>query len=283
MRILYVEDNMANLFLVKRVARLGNHEVINYIDGEEALANVGNDKPDLVLMDIQLAGVLSGLDVVKKMRAAGHTMPVIAVTAYAMLGDRERCIEAGCNDYVAKPLPIAQLSQMFAHYASLMPDAPAAETAPVSAPAPEAKSETTTSEPAAAAKPETTSSEPAAPEPTSESVSETGTSPVVPVEDTEPKSDVPRVPPSNSDSPTESSRNTPDTEAPTIPSRPADFKPETPPKNETKNSSETQSPQSKPGIETAPVLPSKQDALHLSQEPVAQTGRTYSNNEKAKT
>ncbi|HEX2622161.1 MAG TPA: response regulator, partial [Phototrophicaceae bacterium] len=62
MRILYVEDNPANLFLVKRVARMGGHEVINYIDGEDALANFIKDKPDLVLMDIQLAGELSGLD-----------------------------------------------------------------------------------------------------------------------------------------------------------------------------------------------------------------------------
>lgn len=112
MRILYVEDNPANLFLVKRVARMGNHEVLNYIDGEDALANFERDKPDLVLMDIQLSGELSGLDVVKRLRADGYTLPIVAVTAYAMLGDRERCIEAGCDDYLAKPLPVPQLVEL---------------------------------------------------------------------------------------------------------------------------------------------------------------------------
>ena len=111
MRILYVEDNQANVYLVKRVAR--NHTVINYIDGEEALRNFERDNPDLVLMDIQLAGRLDGIDVVKKLRSDGHTIPIIAVTAYAMVGDRERCIAAGCNDYISKPLPIPKLVTLF--------------------------------------------------------------------------------------------------------------------------------------------------------------------------
>ena len=103
MRILYVEDNPANLFLVKRVARMGNHEVLNYIDGDDVLANFGSDNPDLVLMDIQLVGELSGLDVVKQLRKDGFKTPIVAVTAYAMSGDRERCLDAGCDDYMAKP------------------------------------------------------------------------------------------------------------------------------------------------------------------------------------
>jgi two-component system cell cycle response regulator DivK len=120
-RILYVEDNPANLFLVKRVARMGSHEVLNYIDGEEALKNFAQDKPDLVLMDIQLAGELSGLEVVKKLREDGHTVPIIAVTAYAMLGDRERCLKAGCDDYLAKPLPVPQLVDLFERYTPATP------------------------------------------------------------------------------------------------------------------------------------------------------------------
>lgn len=112
MKILYVEDNPANLFLVKRVARVGGHEVINYIDGEEALANYEKDNPDLVLMDIQLAGELTGLQVVERLRARGHKTPIIAVTAYAMIGDRERCLAAGCDDYIAKPLPIPRLVEI---------------------------------------------------------------------------------------------------------------------------------------------------------------------------
>jgi two-component system cell cycle response regulator DivK len=111
MRILYVEDNMVNVSLVRRIAR--SDELINYIDGEEALKNFDRDNPDLILMDIQLAGKMTGLDVVRELRQKGCRLPIIAVTAYAMVGDRERCIEAGCDDYIAKPLPIAVLLELF--------------------------------------------------------------------------------------------------------------------------------------------------------------------------
>jgi two-component system, cell cycle response regulator DivK len=116
MRVLYVEDNPANVFLVKRVAKMGNHEIVNFVDGTEALARYKAINPDLVLMDIQISGELNGLDVVKRLRSDGVDTPIIAVTAYAMVGDRERCIEAGCTDYMAKPLPIPQLVQIFEHY-----------------------------------------------------------------------------------------------------------------------------------------------------------------------
>jgi CheY-like chemotaxis protein len=131
MRILYVEDNPANLFLVQRVARMGNHDVVNYADGQSALDGFKNDKPDLILMDVQLPGLLTGLDVVKALRAAGHKTPIIAVTAYAMSGDRERCLEAGCDGYLAKPLPVNELVELFKRYepAKSAP-APAAATPP---------------------------------------------------------------------------------------------------------------------------------------------------------
>lgn len=139
MRILYVEDNPANLYLVKRVAM--GHEVINYIDAEEAMRNFDQDSPDLVLMDIQLAGPMTGLDMVASLRAAGHTIPIIAVTAYAMVGDREKCLAAGCDDYLAKPLPIPKLVSMFKEYneqakkrrAAASQSAPSAALAPAPA------------------------------------------------------------------------------------------------------------------------------------------------------
>lgn len=121
MRIMYVEDNPANVFLVKRVAKMGNHEVISFVDGTEALARFRSVNPDLVLMDIQISGELNGLDVVRRLRADGVETPIVAVTAYAMVGDRERCLEAGCTDYMAKPLPIPQLVQLFQHYAQNAP------------------------------------------------------------------------------------------------------------------------------------------------------------------
>ncbi|NWF70166.1 MAG: response regulator [Chloroflexi bacterium] len=138
MRILYVEDNPANLFLVQRIARMGNHEVLNYPNGESALENFERDRPDLVLMDVQLEGSLTGLDVVRKLRGSGYKTPIVAVTAYAMIGDRERCLEAGCDDYLAKPLPVPRLVELIKRYDPVQPTAaPAAETPKAEAPAPE--------------------------------------------------------------------------------------------------------------------------------------------------
>jgi CheY-like chemotaxis protein len=131
MRILYVEDNPANLFLVKRVAKVGGHEVINYIDGEQALSNIEQDKPDMILMDIQLAGAMSGLDVVQKLRSDGCHLPIIAVTAYAMLGDRDRFLAAGCDDYLAKPLPIPRLVEMLEHYDQQLDNKSKPKTSPL--------------------------------------------------------------------------------------------------------------------------------------------------------
>lgn len=116
MRILYVEDNPANISLLQRIARMGGHDVYSYNDGEVALAHFEQDKPDLILMDLQLAGALGGLDVVRKLRADGVTTPIIAVTAYAMVGDKERCMEAGCDGYLAKPLPVAELVETVQKY-----------------------------------------------------------------------------------------------------------------------------------------------------------------------
>ncbi len=133
MRILYVEDNPANLFLVQRVARMGNHQVINYTEGQSALDNFVRDKPDLILMDVQLPGKLTGLDVVKALREAGHKTPIIAVTAYAMIGDRERCLQVGCNGYIAKPLPVGELVEVIKQYADQLGGGAATVSAPTPA------------------------------------------------------------------------------------------------------------------------------------------------------
>lgn len=129
MRILYVEDKPANLFLIKRVAR--GHDVVNYIDAEEALANFDRDNPDVVMVDVQLAGPMSGLDLVKQLRADGHKLPIVALTAYAMVGDREKCLSAGCDDYMAKPLPIARFLELIQKYEKVVGDNQAKASEPV--------------------------------------------------------------------------------------------------------------------------------------------------------
>lgn len=156
MRILYVEDNPANLFLVQRVARMGNHEIVHYSEGQPALDHFKEDKPDLVLMDVQLPGLLTGLDVVKALRAAGHKTPIIAVTAYAMSGDREKCLEAGCDGYLSKPLPVGELVELFRRHDIAPTPAPvAAEANPEVAPTVPAATAQTIPAVVAVEKPET--------------------------------------------------------------------------------------------------------------------------------
>jgi CheY-like chemotaxis protein len=116
LRIVYVEDNPANLALVRRVARLGRHEVDGYAEGEDALEDLVENPPDLILIDIQLGGVMTGLDLIVALRDRGVDVPIIAVTAYAMMGDRERCLQAGFNEYLPKPLPVGDLVALFDRY-----------------------------------------------------------------------------------------------------------------------------------------------------------------------
>lgn len=118
MKITYVEDNPANLALVQRVARLGHHEVMSFTNGEDAYQALcsAEHRPDILLVDIQLDGAMSGLDLMAKLRADGFDLPIIAVTAYAMMGDKERCLEAGFTSYLPKPLPVLDLINLFKQY-----------------------------------------------------------------------------------------------------------------------------------------------------------------------
>ncbi|MGH9040006.1 MAG: response regulator [Acidimicrobiia bacterium] len=104
-RILLVEDNEMNRdMLARRLERKG-HEVIVAVDGEEAVASAGSQKPDLILMDMSLP-VLDGWEATRRIKADTATagIPVIALTAHAMSGDRQRALEAGCDDYDTKPV-----------------------------------------------------------------------------------------------------------------------------------------------------------------------------------
>ncbi|MBN2306206.1 MAG: response regulator [Anaerolineae bacterium] len=127
MRILYVEDNEVNQALVGRVARAKQCEVLFVEEGETALDMLAqDDKISLVLLDIELAGAFSGLDVIKTLRQRQDPRPVVAVTAYAMMGDRERILNAGCDQYLPKPLVITDLLALIEQYEHRADMAPAA-------------------------------------------------------------------------------------------------------------------------------------------------------------
>jgi len=114
-KILIVEDNPQNMKVVLMTLRPHGYTFLQATDGEEALKIAARDKPNLIIMDIQLPKV-SGLEVTRRLRqmpAFSH-IPIIAVTAYAMKGDKEKVIEAGCNAYLPKPINTRQLPGLVA-------------------------------------------------------------------------------------------------------------------------------------------------------------------------
>jgi CheY-like chemotaxis protein len=111
-RILIADDNAASRELLKEVLELSGYEVIEAEDGEEAVRGVRESKPHLVLVDIQMP-VMDGYGVLRELRADPRfsDVPVVALTAFAMQGDRERAETAGFNGYITKPIEIATLRQ----------------------------------------------------------------------------------------------------------------------------------------------------------------------------
>ena len=108
-RILVVDDDPSNLELASKILRATGYEVIAAPDGYAAVAAAAAATPDLVLMDLSLPG-MNGWEATQQIRAqSSATLPVIALTAHAMLGDREQALAAGCTDYLAKPYKPADL------------------------------------------------------------------------------------------------------------------------------------------------------------------------------
>ncbi len=110
MKILYVEDNDDNVYVVRqRLGRLG-FTILVATDGEQGVAMAVSEKPDLILMDLRLP-VLDGWEATRRLKAGAETkdIPVIALSAHAMSGDREKALEAGCEDYDIKPIDFNRL------------------------------------------------------------------------------------------------------------------------------------------------------------------------------
>jgi CheY-like chemotaxis protein len=112
-KILIVEDNEKNRILVRDILQHFGYETIEAENGEEGIRMTKEHEPDLILMDMQMP-VMDGFQAIKALRADPETKQVriIAVTSYAMKGDRERTIEAGADDYLSKPLNTRKLMSL---------------------------------------------------------------------------------------------------------------------------------------------------------------------------
>lgn len=115
-RILYVEDTRDNRELVCQMLE-DLYVVETAIDGEEGLRKAEQDPPDLMLVDISLP-VMDGLTLTRRIRKDDQLrkIPIVALTAHCMVGDREKAIEAGCDDFLSKPFRLSQLRQMVAQH-----------------------------------------------------------------------------------------------------------------------------------------------------------------------
>ena len=104
-KILIIEDNEKNLYMIKFMMEQNGYQVVEAKDGVEGVEMAAIEKPDLILMDIQLP-LLDGYEATRQIKAnkkISH-IPVIAITSYAMVGDREKALEAGCDGYIEKPI-----------------------------------------------------------------------------------------------------------------------------------------------------------------------------------
>ena len=122
MKILYVEDNEDNIYMLQRRLVRAGYAVVIARDGAEGVAMALAERPDLILMDLGLP-VLDGWQATRKIKTTAETqaIPVIALTANAMTGDKEKAIAAGCDDFDTKPVDMPRL---LGKIQALMPKAP---------------------------------------------------------------------------------------------------------------------------------------------------------------
>jgi CheY-like chemotaxis protein len=109
-KVLLVEDNELNRDMLSRRLTKRGHEVLIAVDGAEGVAKARSEHPDLILMDMSLP-VMHGWDATRELKKDAQTLsiPIIALTAHAMSGDREKALEAGCNDFDTKPVELPRL------------------------------------------------------------------------------------------------------------------------------------------------------------------------------
>ena len=110
MKILYIEDNDDNIYVVRNRLTRAGYDVVVALDGKQGIAMALEERPDLILMDLSLPE-LDGWEATRVLKATPETrdIPVIALSAHAMAGDRERALAAGCDDFDTKPIDFARL------------------------------------------------------------------------------------------------------------------------------------------------------------------------------
>ncbi len=115
--ILYIEDNPENRLLVRRILQAEGYTVVEAVDGPSGLEAAAASPPDLILLDINLPE-MDGYELVGRLRQIPGlaTVPIIALTAYALKGDRERILAAGCDGYIQKPIDVDSLPLQVASF-----------------------------------------------------------------------------------------------------------------------------------------------------------------------
>jgi two-component system cell cycle response regulator DivK len=118
--ILIVEDEPRNMKLLHDLLQRFGYEIIEASDGEQGVKIAGEKIPDLILMDIMMPK-MDGLEATRIIKADEKTkhIPIIALTSYAMKGDREKTIEAGCDGYIAKPIDIKEVLKVIEHFLTI--------------------------------------------------------------------------------------------------------------------------------------------------------------------
>ncbi|SRR5690606_38159655 len=115
--VLCIEDNKTNMLLVSRIVEAEGYELLRAEDGPSALEMLKEVEPDLILLDVNIPGI-HGLDLARIIKDDERLAPIplIATTANVLVGDKERCLEAGCDEYLPKPLDIRRLRQVMREY-----------------------------------------------------------------------------------------------------------------------------------------------------------------------
>jgi CheY-like chemotaxis protein len=113
--VIVAEDEDANFLLLTEYLEPTEIQIIHASDGHELLELLKKDEPDIILLDMKMPK-MSGFEVISKIRQLNKSVPIIAQTAYTMIGDKDKIIKAGCNDYISKPIEENKLIEKMSQY-----------------------------------------------------------------------------------------------------------------------------------------------------------------------